>query len=93
MPPVFKALSTIMAWILWICALVLGFGSLAMGIIRGDLFGTKAPPMVYAAMFAVAGLYAIIAAVIMLLRKKWNKAVVLIAFLSRRQIFLEEEEH
>lgn len=59
-----------MAWIVWICALVLGFGSLAMGIIRGDLFGPKAPPMVYAAMFAVAGFYAIVAAVVMLVRKK-----------------------
>ena len=70
MPPIFKALSTIMAWILWVSALVLGFGSLLMGIIRGDLFGTKAPPMVYAGMFIVAGFYAIVTAVIMLIRKK-----------------------
>jgi hypothetical protein len=71
MPPIFKALATIMAWILWICAFVLGFGTLAMGIIRGDLFNADmAPPVVYAAMFAVAGFYAIVAAVVMLLRKK-----------------------
>jgi len=71
MPTIFRALATIIVWILWICALVMGFGTLAMGIIRGDLFSTTAaPPMVYAAMFAVAGFYAIVAAVVMLLRKK-----------------------
>ncbi len=71
MPPVFKALATIMVWILWICALVMGFGTLVMGIIRGDLFSAaEAPPMVYPAMFAAAGFYAIVAAVVMLLRKK-----------------------
>ena len=70
MPSIFKALSTTMAWILWISALVLGLGSLAEGIIRGDLFGSEAPPMVYAAMFAVAGFFAIVTAVIMLIRKK-----------------------
>jgi len=70
MPPIFKGLTSIMAWILWICALVLGFGSLIMGIMRGDLFGGEAPPMVYAAMFAVAGFYAIVAAMVMMIRKK-----------------------
>ncbi len=70
MPDIFKALATIMVWILWICALVMGFGSLAMGIVRGALFGAQTPPMAYPAMFAVAGFYAILAAVIMILRKK-----------------------
>ena len=70
MPPVFKGLTSIMAWILWISALVLGFGSLIMGIARKDLFGGAAPPMVYAAMFAVAGFYAIVAAMVMMIRKK-----------------------
>ncbi len=71
MPPIFKALATIMAWILWIFALVMGFSTLAMGIISGDLYNPdKAPPMAYAALFAVAGFYAISAAVVMLLRKK-----------------------
>jgi hypothetical protein len=71
MPTIFKALATIMVWILWICALVLGFGALIMGIIREDLFSsTAAPPMVYPALFAVAGLYAILAAVVMFIRKK-----------------------
>ena len=71
MPDIFKALATIMVWILWICALVMGFSTLAMGIISGDLYNpAKAPPMVYPALFAVAGFYAILAAVVMLLRKK-----------------------
>jgi hypothetical protein len=71
MPSIFKALATIMVWILWISALVMGFGSFAMGIIKGDLFSTtKAVTMTYPAMFAVAGFYAILAAVIMLIRKR-----------------------
>jgi hypothetical protein len=70
MPQVFKALATIMAWILWICALLLGFGHIVMGISRGTLFGAQTPPMVSAAMFAVAGFLAISAVVIMILRKK-----------------------
>jgi hypothetical protein len=71
MPPIFKALATISAWLLWIFALVMGFGTLAMGIIAGDLFSTEViPPMAYTALFAVAGFYAILAIVIMILRKK-----------------------
>jgi uncharacterized membrane protein len=71
MPLVFKTLATIMAWILWIFALVMGFSAFAMGIISKDLYSTtKLPPMEYTALFAVAGFYAILAAVIMLIRKK-----------------------
>jgi hypothetical protein len=71
MPPIFKALATIMAWILWICALVMGFSAFVMGIISGVLYSTtKAPPIVYPALFVVAGFYAIAAVVIMILRKK-----------------------
>jgi hypothetical protein len=71
MPPIFKALATIMAWILWICALVMGFSTFAMGIISGALFSTEAAPsMIYPASFAVAGFYAIVAVIIMILRKK-----------------------
>lgn len=71
MPPIFKALATIMVWVLWICALVTGFSTLAMGIIGGDLYNSsRTTPMVYPALFAVAGFYAILAVVIMLLRKK-----------------------
>ena len=71
MPNIFKTLTTIMAWILWIFALVTGFSALALGIASGDLFKVNTiPPMQYTALFAVAGFYAILAVVIMLLRKK-----------------------
>ena len=71
MPSIFKALTTIMAWVLWICALVTGFSALIWGIISRDLYNTaRVPPMVYPALFAVAGFYAILAVVIMLLRKR-----------------------
>jgi hypothetical protein len=60
-----------MVWILWIFALVMGFSSLAMGIISGDLYNSSVtPPVVYPFLFAVAGFYAVLAAVIMLIRKK-----------------------
>ena len=71
MPSIFKTLATIIAWILWIFALVMGFSAFAMGIIKGDLYSTSVtPPLTYTALFAVAGFYAILAVVIMLLRKK-----------------------
>ena len=71
MPEIFKALATITAWILWICSLVMGFGTLIVGTIGGDLFNPGAvTPMAYPASFAVAGFYAILAVVIMILRKK-----------------------
>ena len=71
MPEIFKALATITAWILWICSLVMGFGTMIIGIIGGDLFNPGADlSMTYPAMFAVAGFYAILAVVIMILRKK-----------------------
>jgi hypothetical protein len=71
MPDIFKALATITAWILWISSLVMGFGTLIIGIIAGDLFNPGAVvPMAYPVEFAVAGFYAISAVVIMILRKK-----------------------
>lgn len=71
MPPIFKALATIMVWVLWIAALVYGISAFILGIINGTLYGTAEPaPITYAAHFAVAGFYAIAAAVIMILRKK-----------------------
>jgi uncharacterized membrane protein len=70
-PTVFKTLTTIMVWILWIFALVMGFSAFVMGIISEELYSTtKLPPMEYTALFAVAGFYAILAAVMMLIRKK-----------------------
>jgi hypothetical protein len=70
MPDIFKALATIMAWILWIFALVMGFSAFIVGIINGDLYGTAETSMAYPASFAVAGFYALAAVVIMILRKK-----------------------
>jgi len=70
MPPIFKALATIMAWVLWIIALVMGFSTFISGIISGDLYGTEELSMAYPATFAVAGFYAIAAVVVMVLRKK-----------------------
>ena len=71
MPPIFKTLATIMVWVLWISALVYGFSALILGIINGTLYGTTEPaPITYAAHFAVAAFYGLVAAVIMLIRKK-----------------------
>jgi uncharacterized membrane protein len=71
MPPIFKTLATIMVWVLWISALVYGFSALILGIINGTLYSTTEPaPIAYAAHFAVAGFYGLLAAVIMLIRKK-----------------------
>lgn len=71
MPQIFKALATITAWILWICGLVMGFSTMIIGIIAGELFNTEATvPLSYPILFAVAGAYAILAVVVMILRKK-----------------------
>ena len=70
MPQIFKALATTTAWILWISGLVMGFSSLIIGIIAGDLFNPAQPvPMAYPAMFAVAGAYALLALIAMKIRK------------------------
>ena len=70
MPDIFKALATIMAWIMWIFAIISGLSAFAMGILSGDLYGAGKYSMEYPATFAVAGFYAIVAVVIMILRKK-----------------------
>ena len=71
MPQIFKALASIMVWVLWISGLVMGFSTLIIGTIAGDLFNTEAVvPLAYPVMFAVAGSYAVLAVVIMILRKK-----------------------
>jgi len=73
MPPIFKALATITAWVLFLCGMVMGFSSFIMGIINEDLFSSTPTPMVYPAIFAVAAFYALAAVVIMILRKKMEK--------------------
>jgi len=73
MPDIFKALATVMAWILWIAALVMGFSTFIMGIVNGDLFGSEPVPLAYPVSFAVAAFYGIAAIVVMILRKKMEK--------------------
>ena len=69
MPPIFKALASITAWILWIAGLVCGFSTFIMGIITGTLYGGGPVPMSYWAGFAVALAYGVGAVVVMKLRK------------------------
>ena len=70
MPQIFKALASIMVWILWLSGLVMGFSTLVLGIMAGHLFSTEVTPMSYLVGFAVALAYGIGAAVVMLIRKK-----------------------
>ena len=71
MPQIFKALASILVWILWISGLVMGFSTLIIGTIAGDLFNPAQPaPMEYPALFAVALAYGVGAVVVMILRQK-----------------------
>ena len=70
MPQIFKALATILAWVLWISGLVMGFSTFAMGLINGTLYGSEPVPMSYMASFAVSLAYVVSAVVVMVLRKK-----------------------
>jgi len=70
MPQIFKALATIMVWVLWICGMVMGFSTFIVGTIAGDLFNAAEPvPMAYPAMFAVALAFGLVALVGMKIRK------------------------
>jgi len=71
MPGVFKPLATIMAWVLWVAGMVMGFSTLIIGTIDGDLFNPAQPtPMAYPATFAVALAYGVGAVIVMRLRQK-----------------------
>ena len=71
MPGAFKPLATIMAWVLWVSGMVMGFSTLIIGIIAGDLFNPAQPtPMAYPALFAVALAYGVGAVIVMRLRQK-----------------------
>ena len=71
MPDIFKALATIMAWILWIVSLVMGFSAFVVAIITGALYSTTQPmPMIFPVTWAVSLAFGIGAIVVMLLRKK-----------------------
>ena len=69
MPPIFKTLASITAWIQWIAGLVMGFSLFIMGLIKGVLYGPEPVPMSMWAGFAVALAYGIGAVVVMKLRK------------------------
>jgi hypothetical protein len=70
MPPIFKALASIMAWGLWIIAWVMGISTFAMGMVNGVLFGSEPVPMVFPAFFACSLAMGVGAVVVMVLRKK-----------------------
>ena len=69
MPQIFKALATILAWVLWISSLVTGLSTLLMGIIAGGLYSSQ-PPMVIPVFFLVSVAHGVGAVVVMILRKK-----------------------
>jgi hypothetical protein len=70
MPQYFKALATIMAWVLWIATLVMGLSTFAMGMVNGVLYGSEPVPMVFPAFFACSLAMGVGAVVVMVLRKK-----------------------
>ena len=77
MPQIFKALTSILVWLLWIAGLVTGLSTLVLGIARGHLFAISPPTMEmeydpYVAWFALALAYGIGATVVMILRKKMD---------------------
>jgi len=69
MPQIFKALASILVWILWVCGLVMGFSVFFHGIIIGDLYGSVPPSMSSWAGFAVALGYGVGAVIVMKIRK------------------------
>ena len=70
MPPIFKALASIAAWILFIFAFIIGFSIFIQGIIIGELYGSQIPSMEMWAGSAVALAFGVGSVVVMLLRKK-----------------------
>jgi len=70
MPQIFKALASILAWVLWIAGLVMGLSTFVTGLISGALYGGQETPMVYPVSFGVALAYGVGAVVVMILRKK-----------------------
>jgi len=70
MPQIFKALASILAWILWICGMIMGFSVFIHGIMIGAVYGSAPPPMSIWAGFSVALGFGVGAVVVMILRKK-----------------------
>lgn len=70
MPDIFKALSSIAAWSLFIIAWAIGMSTFIMGLVNGVLYGEDTVPMVFPAFFAVSILCMVSSVVVMILRKK-----------------------
>ena len=69
MPPIFKALATITAWVLFISGLINALSTFLMGIITGNLYGGE-PPIHLPIFFLVAVAQLVLAVVVMRLRQK-----------------------
>ncbi|HEX9896257.1 MAG TPA: hypothetical protein VGA85_01165 [Dehalococcoidales bacterium] len=70
MPPIFRTLASITAWILWICGLLTALIILVCMAIRGDLFSTDMMQMADIAALALAGGLTFLGVVVMRLRQK-----------------------
>ncbi len=70
MPPIFKALASITAWVLFINFWVSGLSTLMMSIVNGTLYGPEPPPMSVYAGFALSIASGVLAVVVMRLRQK-----------------------
>ena len=68
--PIFKALASIIAWVLFIFAWIIGLSVYFHGIIIGDIYGTAPPSMSTWAGSAVALGFGVGAVVVMRLRQK-----------------------
>ncbi len=73
MPGSFKALATILVWVLWISGLLIGFSTLILGIVRGHLFSVNTlTGYEYPTWFAVALAYGVGAVIVMRIRQKMD---------------------
>ena len=70
MPPIFKALASIMAWGLWIGSWIMVTCTIIAGFMNDRFFGSEPLPMVFPAMFAVGLALGVGSIVVMLIRKK-----------------------
>ena len=70
MPQIFIALASILAWVLWICGMIMGFSVFIHGMVAGVIYGPKPSPMSVWAGFAVALGFGVGSVVVMVLRKK-----------------------
>ncbi len=69
MPPIFKALATITAWILFVGACIMMLTSLIVGTVGGVLWQPDIP-LLYPIIWAIAGAYLVLGVCAMILRQK-----------------------